>query len=365
MGTMTRVFWRRTAAVVATLAGLSSAGVLTRAHPLSPTVVSVIVDPKGRVDVDVTMDADAMITRLDSGSFETPGDEVMPPDRKVERLRILAAVLERSLVLTVDGRPLRLSFDRVTVDALNDATVRLDAEGPAGAEVIEFKMSLAGAPYALTVRTPGGDHTTWVSGPAASGPIVLDRPDTSRAVREGVALGFLHVVPRGLDHILFVVGLGLVLVRRQVLLVVTAFTLAHSITLGLGLYGVVSLPSYVVEPLIALSVAYIGVENLLRPGPGSWRIVVVFLFGLLHGLGFASVLGELVTAPAARFVTLVSFNIGVEIGQLAVVAVTLACLAAISAANVRAVLPAARAASAGVAFVGAIWTIERLMGAGV
>lgn len=360
---MTRAFWRRTGVIAATLAGLFCAGIVTRAHPLSPTSVSMFVDAKGRIDVDVTMDADAMITRLDSGSFERIDDEVAPPNRKAERLRGLAAVLERSMVLTVDGRPLRLEFDKVTVDMLSDATVRLAAEGPAGAETVQFQMSLAGAPYALTVRTARGDHTTWVSGPAASGPVVLDRPDTSRTFREGVALGFTHVVPRGIDHILFVAGLGLVTVRRQLLLVVTAFTLAHSITLGLGLYGLVSLPPAVVEPLIALSVAYIGVENLLRPGPGRWRILIVFLFGLLHGLGFAGALGEFVTTPAARFVMLVSFNVGVEIGQLAVLVVTLAGLAAISALHVRATQPTARAASAAVALVGVIWTIERLIGA--
>ncbi|MCK4842993.1 MAG: HupE/UreJ family protein, partial [Methylococcales bacterium] len=100
---------------------------------------------------------------------------------------------------------------------------------------------------------------------------------------------------------------------------VTAFTLAHTITLALSIYGVISVSSLIIEPLIALSIAYVGIENMLTRELKPWRVVVVFLFGLLHGLGFAGVLTEL-GLPESQFVTaLISFNIGVELGQLSVI----------------------------------------------
>ena len=140
-------------------------------------------------------------------------------------------------------------------------------------------------------------------------------------------LGFVHILPRGADHILFV--LGLFLLSRQLaplLWQVTAFTLAHSITLAMSIYGLISLPSNLVEFLIALSIVYVGVENILTPQLKPWRIAIVFGFGLLHGMGFAGVLTEL-GLPETEFINaLVSFNIGVELGQLTVILLALAAV---------------------------------------
>ena len=100
------------------------------------------------------------------------------------------------------------------------------------------------------------------------------------------ALGFTHILPKGLDHILFVVGIFLLGSRwRSVLMQVSTFTIAHSITLGLTMYGIVSLPARVVEPMIALSIAYVAIENLVTAELKPWRLALVFAFGLLHGMG--------------------------------------------------------------------------------
>ena len=133
-------------------------------------------------------------------------------------------------------------------------------------------------------------------------------------------VGFIHIVPKGLDHILFVVGLFLLSSQlRPLLIQVTTFTLAHSVTLALGIYGVVNISSSVVEPLIAASIIYIAIENIYADKLSRWRPIIIFLFGLLHGLGFASVLKE-IGLSSANFVTgLVAFNVGVELGQLAVI----------------------------------------------
>src|SRR5204862_4443520 len=106
--------------------------------------------------------------------------------------------------------------------------------------------------------------------------------------RRYFALGFTHIVPGGLDHVLFVLGVYLLSGRaRSILWQVSAFTVAHSITLGLSMYGLVSVSPRIVEPLIALSIAYVAVENILLSDLKAWRVVLGFAFGLLHGMGFA------------------------------------------------------------------------------
>lgn len=175
-------------------------------------------------------------------------------------------------------------------------------------------------------------------------------------------LGFLHILPYGLDHILFVLGLFFFSVKMRPLLIqVTAFTLAHSITLGLSLVGVFSLPASIVEPLIALSIAVVALENIffrtLRPS----RWIVVFGFGLIHGMGFAGVLRGL-GLPEGQFLsTLLSFNLGVEFGQLAVI---LLAFAATFWAwrkpwyHKGIVIPV----SVLIALVGLYWTVTRILG---
>ena len=137
-----------------------------------------------------------------------------------------------------------------------------------------------------------------------------------------IPVGFDHIVPLGLDHILFVLGLFFLSTRFGPLLwQISAFTLAHTITLALAALGYVSVPGSIVEPLIAASIVFVAVENMLTDGLSRWRPLVIFGFGLLHGLGFASVLGEF-GLPQGTFVpALIGFNVGVELGQLAVVAV--------------------------------------------
>jgi HupE / UreJ protein len=189
-------------------------------------------------------------------------------------------------------------------------------------------------------------------------PISLSRKG-STAIRY-VILGFEHIVPKGIDHILFVLGLFLLSPKIKPLLwQVTAFTLAHSITLALSMFGMLSIPPNIVEPLIGLSIAFIAIENICVKDLHAWRPLVIFGFGLLHGLGFASVLTEL-GLPRDQFVTaLVAFNLGVEAGQLAVI--TLAFLAVGVFFNrswyrSRIVQPA----SLCIAIIGIYWTIQRI-----
>jgi hypothetical protein len=135
-------------------------------------------------------------------------------------------------------------------------------------------------------------------------------------------LGFTHIIPLGIDHILFVVSLFLLNPKlKSVLWQVTAFTLAHSITLGLAMYKIISPPASIVEPVIALSIMFVAVENIITDKLKPTRVVIVFIFGLIHGLGFADALTNL-GLPQNKFVTsLITFNVGVELGQISVILV--------------------------------------------
>ncbi|MEJ7625946.1 MAG: HupE/UreJ family protein [Ferruginibacter sp.] len=133
-------------------------------------------------------------------------------------------------------------------------------------------------------------------------------------------LGILHIVPYGLDHILFVVGLCLLNNKiKSMLWQATAFTVAHSITLVLSMKNIVVAPPAIIEPIIALSILFIAIENLITSELKPWRIILVFCFGLVHGLGFASALNE-VGLPRDNFITsLFAFNVGVEAGQVLII----------------------------------------------
>lgn len=148
----------------------------------------------------------------------------------------------------------------------------------------------------------------------------LEKLSKSEAAILYLQLGFTHILPLGFDHILFVLSLYLLSPKlKPVLWQATAFTVAHSITLGLAMFNVFKPAPQIVEPIIALSIMYVALENILSPSLKKSRIGIVFLFGLVHGMGFASALGELGLPENSYLTSLLMFNVGVELGQLAVI----------------------------------------------
>lgn len=140
-------------------------------------------------------------------------------------------------------------------------------------------------------------------------------------------LGILHIIPYGADHILFIVGLCLLNTKLKTLLwQATAFTVAHSITLALSMKNIIVAPGAVVEPIISLSILFVAVENLLISRLSPWRVLAVFCFGLIHGMGFASALNEIGLPRDKFYVSILSFNVGVELGQIAVIALVFALI---------------------------------------
>lgn len=186
-----------------------------------------------------------------------------------------------------------------------------------------------------------------------------------------VSIGIGHILPDGADHILFVLAVFLASVRvRALVWQISAFTVAHTVTLGLAAVGFITPSAAVVEPLIALTIAFVAIENLVFREMSAWRPAVVFGFGLIHGLGFAGFFGQLGLPPGQFWSALIGFNVGVEIGQLSVIAA-----AAVLGYVLRRVLrdPAGmagyrnwivRPASALIGLTGLWWGIARLSGLG-
>lgn len=337
------------------------------AHEAERTRVVLTFTGDERFVLEVANDPLWMLMRL-----ETFAGGTVPPNpsaaERDTRLAQLAAVFADRIVLFVDGHEVRaesVAYEPPpsTPDSL--ATFRLTGRMPRGASTLRWLYGIVADPYPLEIRQADGSSTVeWITGANWSGVIDLTRsfprPTRRDIARQYLALGYTHILPKGLDHILFVVGLFLLSPRvKTLLLQVTAFTLAHSITLGLSIYGLVSLPSRLVEPLIALSIAYVAIENLVTRELKPWRLALVFMFGLLHGLGFAGVLREL-GLPRGEFLTgLLAFNVGVEGGQLTVIAVALLLVWPVVRRGWyrhRVVIPA----SLVIAAIGIYWTITRI-----
>jgi hypothetical protein len=189
----------------------------------------------------------------------------------------------------------------------------------------------------------------------------LDKAPVSNVFWYYLKLGYMHILPNGFDHILFVTGLCLLSTKISTILwQATAFTVAHSITLALSMKNIIVAPSAVVEPIIALSILFIALENIMIDNLSPWRILIVFMFGLIHGMGFASALNEIGLPSDKFFLSIFSFNVGVELGQITIILATFA-LVIIPFKNIknyktRVVYPL----SIIIASIALYWTIQRV-----
>jgi hypothetical protein len=191
--------------------------------------------------------------------------------------------------------------------------------------------------------------------------------DLSKLSKTGIGwiylkLGFTHILPYGYDHVLFVLGIFFLNPHlKSVLWQATAFTVAHSITIGLAMYGLIKPPGSVIEAIIALSIVFVAVENIFTTELKWWRVVIVFCFGLVHGCGFASALTQLGLPQNDYLLSLVAFNIGVELGQVTVILVAYFAVGRWFAEKQwyhrRIVVPASLA----IGMIALYWTIERTL----
>jgi hypothetical protein len=361
------------------------------AHPVSTTSVAITVDPSGTYVATISAEAGPLIKKLEAlSAAPLHDDRAATAADRTARLDALQAELLAHVAIAFDAERATPGIDPAQVSDAGQATITLTGRAPGNARTVTWSSSLVFGSYPVAVRGPDGREVVqWLQAQERSQPVALAGAARAMAIWQGLWLGFTHILPNGIDHILFVLGLflfrgsdlfstetapagtGLDLsptrpflgetdLTPQLVAQVSAFTLAHSITLGLSLYGVFSLPPRFVEPMIALSVAYVGVENLVTSRLHTWRIGIVFAFGLLHGLGFADALAALHLSRPDMLSTLISFNAGVEGGQLAVIAIAAVAMTIAARVNAGWRRPLAALSSGAIGLVGLFWTVQRI-----
>lgn len=348
-------------AVVVCVAALLACAADAAAHPVPFTYL------------DLKLDGTTIEGTLVAHDFDVAHDlGIEPPERLTDpsvvgaRAADIAALFTPRLSVAADGRVLTGAWSGV--EAVPDrqsvrVRVRYLLDRPAGIVTV----SAALFPY-------DPNHQTFVNiyEGASLTQAILDRSrvrfDYFAGTRQGAFAVMQKFVPAGVhhiligpDHLLFLVGLLLLGgTVRQLALVVTAFTIAHSITLTLAALNIVTPPARLVEPAIALSIVYVGADNLLIRGGRDVRAWIAFTFGFIHGFGFANVLREMDLPSRALGWSLFSFNVGVEIGQLAVVAAVATALATLRARSEAAGRRLALAGSIVVIAAGTFWFVQRV-----
>jgi hypothetical protein len=308
------------------------------AHEILPAIADFSV--KGdELELILSLDVEALMAGMDlsspaseAGAAETAAYEslrALPAAATVAAFAKFWPEMATRITVSADGIALQPALRALTPpeDAKPGLArmfrLTLTFDLPSDAEAVSIGWDAAFGPLVLRQNGVSKPYDGYIEPGAVSPPIPLAGGGASGSwatFLDYIPIGFDHILPKGLDHILFILGLFLFNARlRPLLLQVSAFTLAHTVTLAAAAAGVVSIPSAIVEPAIAASIIYIAAENVLAKGISSLRLPVVFLFGLLHGLGFASVLQEFGLPDESFVAALLGFNLGVEFGQLAIV----------------------------------------------
>ncbi len=316
------------------------------ADVVKPALVEISVNTDGTYHIEVRASLEALLTGINAryrNTQDAPNaaayDELreMPADELAVAFKPFESKFTQQVRLTFDGKRVPLTITGIDipepgytkVPRISVITIEGDIERTARSVTWYYPERFGD--NAVRVRQVDEANEKWhwsdwqwLRNDKTSTPFSLTELFTQQPVTQVIetylVLGFEHIIPRGLDHILFILGIFLLSVHlRPLLWQATMFTVAHTLTLGLSMRGIINLPANIVEPLIALSIAYIGIENVFAHSLHKSRLVIVFFFGLLHGMGFASVLADFGMPDNAFMTALVSFNIGVEFGQLAVI----------------------------------------------
>ncbi|MEP5762483.1 MAG: HupE/UreJ family protein [Litoreibacter sp.] len=360
--------------LVVTIAGAG------QTHEIRPAIADIDVNETA-IAITLRLTAETLLAGINLENIEDTDEapeaekydalRADPPEVLADQLRAAWSELSTSLIVNAGDTPISLALDGVEVDQIGDVelprdtVVTLSAPLPTDDSPVQVGWIAANGP--LIVRQVGGDDDAY-SGFLDNGALSEPLPRNGTISESGwavfaryIGVGFDHIIPKGLDHILFVLGLFFLSTQlRPLLTQVTIFTVAHTITLALAATGVVSISGAIVEPLIAASIVYVAIENVFAKNITPWRPFIIFGFGLLHGLGFASVLGEFGLAPGRFISALIGFNVGVEVGQLTVIALAFLAVGFWFGRKEWYRRVISIPASLAIALVGAYWAVERV-----
>jgi hydrogenase/urease accessory protein HupE len=347
--------------LTATLVAVLTASAPLLAHPVPFSYLDLRMQPGA-------IDGTLVVHILDVAHDLTidPPERLLDPPFVAQTFDRLVALMRQRLQVTIDGAAATIDFGRLDV-APERQSVRLHFRIGAPDHVGSMRVSGALFPYDANHRT----FLNVYEGEALTQAILeRHRPtfDYFAGTRQGARAVVRKFLPAGIhhiligpDHLLFLIGLLLLGgTLTRLLLIVTGFTLAHSITLSLAALGLVSPPASIIEPAIALSIISVGVDNLLVRSGRDVRPWIAFAFGLVHGFGFANVLREMELPSRALGWSLFSFNVGVEIGQLLVVVLAATALQALRRWSPGVSRRVALAGSVAVIIAGGFWFVERV-----
>jgi hydrogenase/urease accessory protein HupE len=334
------------------------------AHPVPFSYIDARVEA-ARVDLTVVVHTFDVANDLKI----QPPEKLLEPDTLNAHGSAIIQLVRSRLNLTADGESLRNSTWSAPEGLPDRQSIRVSATYVLPRPVGQFEVATVMFPY-------DPQHKTFLNvyeNGSIAAQAILDKDRTAftyfTGTRQGIRAVLQRFVPAGVhhiligpDHLLFLVGLLLLGgTLKQLLLVVTAFTIAHSITLSLAALGMVIPPANAIEPAIALSIVYVGADNLLVSAGGrDTRAWIAFAFGLIHGFGFANVLRDMDLPSRALGWTLFAFNVGVEIGQLVFVVVVASLLIWIRSRSETAARRLVFAGSIFVMLAGAFWFVERV-----
>jgi hydrogenase/urease accessory protein HupE len=297
-----------------------------------------------------------------------PPDRILDPSVLAPEAGAVLALLQQRLQIATGGQPLTDGTWSPAEPLPDRQSIRWHARYQTNAALGSVAVTASLFPYDPSHQT----FVNFYEGEALSSQAILDRAHPTLEYyagdRQGVFAVIRKFVPAGIhhiligpDHLLFLVGLLLLGGSiRRLLVLVSAFTVAHSITLSLAALNLVTPPARLIEPAIALSIVYVGVDNLMVGRGRDVRAWIAFAFGFIHGFGFANVLREMNLPTRALGWSLFSFNLGVEIGQLLVVVVVASALMALRSRNEYAGRRLALAGSVAVILMGAFWFVQRV-----
>jgi len=313
---------------------------LASADVVKPALVEISVKTEGVYQVEIRASIEALLTGINGrykNTKEAPNaqeyDElrVLSPDKLRQAFIPFEKDFLQEIHLLIDGQQ---STSRITKVSIPEpgyvkvpriSLIIIEGEIDTSAQSLSWYYPARFGDNAVRVRQVDEANEKWhwsswqwLKNDESSQPFSLTEVFTQQTAFEVLSVyvvsGFEHILPKGLDHILFILGIFLLSSHlRPLIWQVTMFTIAHTITLGLSMNGVIELPANIVEPLIALSIAFIGIENIVSSKLQKSRLFIVFAFGLLHGMGFASVLSDFGLPENDFALALISFNIGVEI----------------------------------------------------
>ena len=307
-------------------------------HEIKPAVMDITII-EGNASIEFKLNAETVLSEIDASLYQDTNDS--PQSQKYDALRALSTEEVEKMVIENENKftdkikinigdetiPLSLrnvdTFQEINDEFPRDTTLNIGFEIKDESFTIQFEKELG--PVVIRhfedLSKESVLFTTYLQ-PAERSSLISQQTQSSAfsTTIEYLVLGIEHIVPKGLDHILFIIGIFFYAIKfKPLLLQVTMFTVAHSITLILASFNLIFIPATIVEPLIALSISYVAIENIFQRRSTLLRYLIIFIFGLIHGLGFAFVLGDIGLNTSQLVLSLISFNIGVEIAQIAII----------------------------------------------